>query len=151
MVLLARVGSGVYNAVLLLHILSVIVAFAPAVVNPLTGPRLYKDDESAGQRFWAVSAANSRQVYLPALAVVGLLGFALVGISNEQWRFSDPWVFISAILWLVIAGIVSAVIVPGQKQMGEGDRTAESKVVKASSIATVLFLVVLFLMVVKPG
>ena len=151
MVLLARVGSGVYNAVLLLHILSVIVAFAPAVVNPLTGPRLYKDDESAGQRYSAVSAVNSRQVYLPALAVVGLLGFALVGISDEQWKFSDPWVFISAILWLVIAGIVSAVVIPGEKQMAGGDRAAESRVAAAGGVATLLFLVVLFLMVVKPG
>ena len=151
MFLLALVGSGVYNALLFLHIVSVIIAFAPSVVNPLTEPRMYKVDESTGQRFAALSAANSRQVYLPALAVVGLLGFAMVGISDEQWKFSDPWVFISAILWFAIAGIVSAVIVPGEKQMAGGDRAAESKVSAAGGIATLLFLVVLFLMVFKPG
>ena len=151
MVILSRVGSGAYNAVLFLHILSVVVAFAPAVVNPLTGPRIYKADEGAGQRFSGVSAANSRQIYLPALGLVGILGFALVGISDQAWKFSDPWVFISALLWLVIAGIVGAVIVPGEKQMAGGDRAAESKVAAAGGIATLLFLVVLFLMVVKPG
>ena len=121
------------------------------MVNALPGPRIYKDDEGAGQRFSAVTAVNSRQVYLPALGVVGLLGFGLVGISEAQWKFSDPWVFISAILWLVIAGIVSAVIVPGEKQMAGGDRAAESTVAAAGGVATLLFLVVLFLMVVKPG
>lgn len=148
---LARVGSGTYNVLLLLHILSVIVAFAPAVVNPLTGPRLLKEDEPAGRSFARVSAANSRNVYLPALGVVGILGFALVGISDKVYKFSDPWVFISALLWLAIGGIVGAVIVPSERQVAAGDRAAESKVAAAGGIATLLFLIVLFLMVVKPG
>ncbi len=148
---LARVGSGIYNLLLLLHILSVIVAFAPAVAHPLTGPRLMKDDEEAGRRLSAVLAINSRQVYLPALLAVGILGFALVGISDEAWKFTDPWVFISALLWLAIGGIVGAVIIPGERQVGAGDRAAESKVAAAGGIATLLFLVVLFLMVFKPG
>jgi hypothetical protein len=60
-------------------------------------------------------------------------------------------VFISALLWLAIGGIVSAVIIPGEKQVASGDRAAESKVAAAGGIATLLVLVVLFLMVVKPG
>lgn len=151
MFLLARVGSGVYNALLLLHILAVLVAFAPAVINPIVGPRLYKDDEAAGQKFSGVSASNTRTVHLPALLAVGILGFALVGISDEAFKFTDPWVFISALLWLAIGGIVSAVIVPGEKQVAAGDRAAESKVAAGGGIATLLFVVVLFLMVVKPG
>ena len=148
---LARVGSGVYQALLILHILSVLVAFAPAVAHPLTGPRIMKEDEAAGQRFSAAVAVVSRQVYLPALLAVGVLGFALVGISDEQWKFSDPWVFISALLWLAIGGIVSAVIIPGERKVGTGDRAAESRVAAAGGIATLLLLVVLFLMVVKPS
>lgn len=151
MFLLARVGSGVYNAVLLLHILAVLVAFAPAVINPIVGPRLYKVDEAAGQKFSGVAAANTRTVHLPALLAVGILGFALVGISDEAFRFGDPWVFISALLWLAIGGIVGAVIAPGERQMAAGDRAAESKVAAAGGVATLLLLVVLFLMVVKPG
>ena len=151
MFMLARVGSGVYQLLLILHLLSVVIAFAPAVVHPLTGPRMMKEDESAGRRFSGAAAAVSRTVYLPALLAVGILGFAMVGISDQAFRFSDPWVFISALLWLVIGGIVSAVIIPGEKQVAAGDRAAESKVAAAGGIATLLFLVVLFLMVVKPG
>lgn len=148
---LAAVDSGVYKALLLLHILAVIVAFSPAIVHPLTGPRMMKDDEAAGKRFSATVVDNSRKVYLPALLAVGILGFALVGASDETWKFSKPWVFISALLWLAIGGIVGAVIIPGEKQVGEGDRAAESKVAAAGGIATLLLVVVLFMMVVKPG
>jgi uncharacterized membrane protein len=148
---LATVDSGVYKALLFLHILAVLVAFSSVVVNPLTGPRLMKDDEGAGKRFSATVADNSRKVYLPALLAVGILGFALVGASDDTWKFSKPWVFISALLWLAIGGIVSAVIIPGEKQVGAGDRAAESKVAAAGGIVALLLVVVLFLMVVKPG
>jgi len=151
MLILASVNSGVYKALLLLHILSVIVALAPAVVRPLTGPRLLKDDEAAAARFAGVSAGNQRMVHLPALLAAGILGFALVGASGETWKFSELWVSISALLWLVIGGIIGAVIVPGERQTAAGDKAAESKVAAAGGIVSLLFVVVLFLMVVKPG
>lgn len=151
MVLLARAHSGAYELLLVLHILAVVVAFAPAVVHALTGPRILKEDEAAGRAFFKVASANSRSVYLPALIAVGILGFALVGASGDAFEFSDAWISISAVLWLAIGGIVSAVILPGEKQAAEGDRAAEKKVAVGGGIATLLFIVVLFLMVVKPG
>lgn len=151
MVFLAAVSLGIRQFVLLLHIIAVLVAFAPAVVNALAGPRLMKEDEAAGRRFAGVSAANTRTVHLPALLAVGILGFALVGISNNEFTFSKPWVFISIVLWLAIGGIIGGVITPGERQIAAGDRAAESKVAAAGGIASLLLVVVLFLMVVKPG
>ena len=151
MLILAVVSSGVYKALLLLHLLSVVVAFSPAVVHAIAGPGLMKEDEDAGRRFAGIAAANNRMVHLPALLVVGVLGFALVGVSDEAWKFSDLWVSISALLWLVIAGIISAVVVPGNRKVAAGDRAAESRVAAAGGIATLLFVIVMFLMVVKPG
>jgi hypothetical protein len=151
MFLLARVGSGFYQLLLILHLLSVVVAFAPAVVHAVTGPRLLKEAEAAGRTFFGVAVGNERTVYLPALLAVGILGFALVGISDEAFKFTDAWVLIAALLWLAIGGVVSAMIVPGEKQVAAGDRAAEAKVAAGGGIVSLLFLVVLFLMVVKPG
>jgi len=151
MLIVAAVGSGVYKALLLLHIIAVLVAFAPAVVHALAGPRLMKVDEEAGRRFAGVAADDDRTVHLPALLAVGVLGFALVGASGEVWKFSEPWVYISALLWLAIGGVIGAVVIPGNKKVAAGDRAAESRVAAAGGIASLLLLVVLFLMVVKPG
>ncbi len=151
MFLLAQGHSGVYQLLLILHILAVVVAFSPAVVHSLTGSRLMREDEAAGRRFFGVAAANDRRVYLPALLVVGVLGFALVGLSDGAFEFSEPWISAAALLWVIIAGIVGAVIVPGERALAEGDRPAEKKVGAAGGIVTVLFIVVLILMVVKPG
>ncbi len=149
--MLAEVGSGVYQMLLILHILSVVVAFAPAVVHSLTGPRLLKEDEGAARSFFGAAAGNDRRVYLPALLAVGILGFALVGISGGTFEFSDPWVSAAALLWVIISGIVGAVIVPAERQLAAGDRSAESKVAAGGGIVTLLFVIVLILMVVKPG
>ena len=151
MFLFARVGSGVYQLLLILHILSVVVAFAPAIVHPLVGRRLLGEDEGAAQRFSGAASTNNRAVHLPALVAVGVLGFALVGVSDKAFEFSDPWVAISALLWLVIAGVISGMVLPGERGMAAGEAGAAAKVQTGGAIAAVLFVVVLCLMVVKPG
>lgn len=151
MFILAQGHSGVYELLLILHLVSVVVAFSPAIVHALTGSRLLKQDEAASRPFFRVAAGNERMVYLPALLLVGLLGFALVGMSDGAIEFSDPWVSVSALLWLIIGGLVGALIVPGERALADGDRSVESKVALAGGIVTVLFVIVVFLMVVKPG
>lgn len=150
MLTFARVGSGVYNVLLILHLLSIVVAFAPAVIHPLVAARL-AGDEGALRRFAGAISTNTRTVHLPALLLVGLLGFALVGMSGDAFKFSDPWVAISALLWLVIGGVMSALVLPGELGLAAGEAGAAEKVRLGGGIATVLFLVVLCLMVVKPG
>ena len=148
--LLADTSSGVYQLLLILHILAVIVAFAPAIVSPLTTNRL-QGEQGAMRSYSTAGSANTRSVYLPALVVVGVLGFALVGLSGGAFEFSDPWVSAAALLWLIIAAVVGAVIMPAERLVGAGDAGAASKLRAGSGVVTLLLVVVLFLMVVKPG
>ena len=150
MFILGQVGSGVYNLLLILHILAVVVAFAPAVVHPLVGRRLV-GDEGALRRFSGATSNNTRTVHLPALLAVGVLGMGLVGVSGGAYEFSDAWIAISLLLWLAIGGVISALVLPGERGTAEGEPGAASKVQLGGAICTVLFLVVLTLMVVKPG
>jgi len=143
-------GVTVSQLLLILHILAVIVAFAPAVVSPLTASRL-QGEQGALRSFSTASGANTRSVYLPALVVVGVLGFAMVGVSDDRFKFSDPWVSAAALLWLIIAAVVGAVIMPAERLVGAGDADAASKLRLGSGVVTLLLVVVLFLMVVKPG
>lgn len=151
MFLLARVRDGVYNVLLILHILSVVVAFAPSIVHPLVAKRLGEQDEGAGRRFAGAASGNNRSVHLPALVAVGVLGMGLVGVSGGVFKFTDPWIAVSLLLWLVIGGVLSAMVLPGEREMGAGEAGAASKVQTGWAIVGVLFLVVLILMVVKPG
>jgi len=150
MFLLAGVGSGVYNVVLILHILSVLIAFAPAVVHPLASSRL-ANDEHGLRSFAAAAVINTRTIHLPALVAVGVLGFALVGVSDKAYKYTDPWVVISIVLWLAIAGLISALVLPGDRAIAAGEPGGESKVQLGGGIVALLLLVVVVLMVVKPS
>lgn len=149
---LAAVRDGVYNAVLALHIIALIVAFAPAVTHPLTAARTKRDQGAeALPPLSRAMAANGRAVYLPALIVTGLLGFVLVLLSEDVWAFTDAWVMAAIALWVVITGVVSGMIMPAERALGAGDLAAERKVALGGQLATIAAIVMLWLMVFKPG
>lgn len=149
---LAAVRDGLYNTVLTLHIIAVIAAFAPAVVHPLTAARTKQEGgEAALPPLARVMAANGRAVYLPALIAVGVLGIVLVLLSDEVWEFTDAWVIASILLWIAITGIASGMILPAERALAAGDLAAEKKVAMGGQLATIGLIVMLWLMVFKPG
>ena len=141
-----------YNIMLFLHILTAVVAMAPAFVNPLLGKRLTDDghDISAIARY---SAEHNQRIYGSALIVSGLLGFGVAGMSDEVFKVSQGWLIAAVLVWIAMNGLLHAVIRPGEKAMADGDRSAElmQKVNVGGGLFTLLFLVQLYLMIFKPG
>jgi hypothetical protein len=119
-----------------LHILSVVVAFAPAVVSLLPGGR-----EGA----LGLLERAGRQVYAPALILAGLFGILCIVTSDDLFQFSDTWVSLSFIVWIAMNGVFHAMVLVGQR---DGDT---AKVTNGQAIMTVLLLVMLYLMIWKPG
>lgn len=119
-----------------LHILSVVVAFAPAVVSLLPGGR-----EGA----LGLLERAGRQVYAPALVLAGLFGILCIVTSDDLFQFSDTWVSLSFIVWIAMNGVFHAMVLVGQR---DGDT---AKVTNGQAIMTVLLLVMLYLMIWKPG
>ena len=120
----------------LLHILSVIVAFAPAVIAVLPGGR----DGALG-----VLDRAGRQVYAPALILSGFFGIMLIVTSDEAFEFSDTFVSLAFVVWIAMNGVFHALVLAGQKQ------NDEKKVYNGQAIMTVLLIVMLYLMIWKPG
>jgi arginine exporter protein ArgO len=125
-----------YRIFFLLHILSVIVAFAPAVVSVLPGGR---------QGALAVIDRAGRIVYSPALILAGLFGIALILDSDDVWKFSDTWISLAFVVWIAMNGVFHALVLAGRRQ------NDESKVNNGQAIMTVLLLVMLWIMIWKPG
>ena len=149
--LLAAADSSGYKVVLVLHILAVVVAFSPTFVNPFVSARLKKEERGAERRFAGVASRNTRSIYLPAGVLIPIFGMALVGMSDKAYRVSQTWVWLSLVLWVAIMGLISGVVLPGERAVSQGDEKAESRIVAGGAAATVLFVVVVVLMVFKPG
>ena len=96
-------------------------------------------------------AQNSRRVYMPALILTGLLGFGLQGMSDSVWKFSQTWIWLALLIWVAMNGVLHAMLLPAEKALAGGDESARKRVDTGGMIMTVLLIVILYLMVFKPG
>jgi len=150
--ILAAYGDNLFNALFLGHIVSLLVAFAPAVINPILSVQVKADgDEGSLLRVLGHMATNGGRIHFPALIALGGFGIAMVLTSDEVFGFGDAWVSLAFLVWLAIIGVVLGVLLPAEKRMAAGDLTQEKKVTMGGQLATVLLLVMLYLMIWKPG
>lgn len=151
MVLAANPGDFAYDIVLLIHILSFPVAFVPAVVSPLLEAHFAREAGDATMQTWAkFSAFFTSRISLTALGVLFLTGIIMI-VQSDGWEFSDAWISIAFLVWFAIGGVVSAMILKGEKQIASGDMGGRALIAKGGPIATVLMVIMLYLMVFKPG
>ena len=148
--MIAAVGDTPYRIVLVLHILSAIAAFAPAFTHPF----LMNQSKELGDGHRGVMgflAANGRRIYAPALIVAGLFGFALQGMSSGAWSFTQFWMIAAVIVWAAMNGVLHALIMPNEAKMADGDASAQRLVDIGGQVITILLIVMVWLMVFKPG
>jgi uncharacterized membrane protein len=149
--ILAAYGDGLYKLFFLGHMLSFVVAFAPAVINPILAAQVKDDGEQTLLHVARHMADNGRKVHFPALIALGGFGLAMVFSSDKAWGFDQTWVSLAVIVWVVLCGLITGVLLPSERKLAAGDLEAEKKVALVGQIVTVLALVMLYLMIWKPG
>ena len=149
---LAAVGDDYYNVVLFIHLAAFLVAFAPAVINPLQANYLKREgDQAALRSFASFSAFFTSRVSLGALVVLLVTGVWMILISEDVWEFSQTWISLAFVVWFALGGVVSAMILKGEKKLAAGDMSGERLVARGGTIGTILLAVMLYLMIFKPG
>jgi uncharacterized membrane protein len=144
---LAEIGSTSYNVMLFVHVLLVVIGFAPAWLTPMMVRLTANGDRSAGEMLETAVLRYS----LPALAVAGLLGFGLAGMSDKAFKMSQTWLSIAIVLWLVQLAIILFVARPAIKAFTAGDGSARGRIGMATGITHLILVVMLYLMIFKPG
>ncbi len=168
--MLGVVGSGLYKTLLVLHILTAIVGLGAVMLNGLYAAQAQKRPGPGGR---AVSEANFfvskiAEYFIYAIPVFGIL---LVLASDKQWKFSQTWVWLALLIYVVAIGISHAILIPGHKKTnallaemeqapplagGPPPQAAELQAIgnrmAAAGAALDIFVVVfLVLMIWKPG
>ncbi|MAT06640.1 MAG: hypothetical protein CL424_16505 [Acidimicrobiaceae bacterium] len=137
-----------YSIVLFLHIATIIIALAGAVAHPLLfnleRRRADGDIAALAQRIEVPS-----RIYSIAYVVAGIVGFGLVSMGELPW--GDAWLWVSILLWVASTGVLHGALLPAERALARGDEAAWSKVDLFGKIITVMIVVTLFLMTVKPG
>lgn len=135
---------------LLLHILTAVVAFAPAFIHPALAAGT-KDMGDTRIPMLVKMHGALRGVYGPSLVITGILGFGLQGLSDGAWTFGQVWMILAIIIWLAMVGVVFGMFIPGEAKLAGGDDSGMDAVGRSGAILSVLLLIMLFLMIFKPG
>ncbi len=147
-----------YNIFLALHLLAAIFAVGPLVHASTTAARGLRTADAAA----TASAARTVKIYTGASAVVVFFGMGLMSAndpdgSGKVATFSDPYIWISLLLWIVVIALSVLVLVPALKQVttrigaGEAVDNLTAKVAASGGIIGLIFAGIVFLMVYKPG
>lgn len=145
-----------YNILFALHLLTAIFAVGPLVHIVTTASRGLRTADAGA------TAASARTARLYAYVSVLVVIFGMGVMSSKQdgktvATFSDPYIWISLLLWLVAMALTLALIVPALQQAttrigaGEAVDNLSAKVAASGGVVGLIFAGIVFLMVYKPG
>ncbi|CAN5584304.1 hypothetical protein BH10ACT1_BH10ACT1_20330 [soil metagenome] len=140
-----------YKLFFLLHIVAIVVAFAPGFVLPGIRRKVSAEGDGASRALASASAANDTRIHGPALVLAGLFGFGLIGMSDKLYKFDQPWISVGLLLWFIMLGMVFGVLLPAEKKVAAGDASALKLTNMAGGIIHLLFLLQVIDMIWKPG
>jgi hypothetical protein len=164
----AGVTEGPYRVVLLLHILCAIVGLGGVMLNGIYATASRK---AIGQGALVLVRANAKATKIAEYFIyaVPVLGFALVGMSDDAWGFDQTWVWLSTVIYAVALAISIGLLLPSARQYErvvaqiesagtaptpEVETTLDGLLKKQAGLGSSLHLitvVLLYLMIWKPG
>jgi uncharacterized membrane protein len=111
-------NSGIYKLLLLLHITSVIVGIGAVMLNGLYAAQTAKRKGPEGR---AVSEANYWVSGIAEYVIysIPIWGILLVLASDDAWKFSQTWIWLALLLFVVALGISHGVMFPSHKRVNE--------------------------------
>jgi uncharacterized membrane protein len=168
--MLANTNSGLYKTLLVLHILVAIVGLGSVMLNGVYAAWSQKrpgpGGRAASEANFFVSNVGEKFIYL-----IPIFGILLVLASDKAWKFSQTWIWLSLLIYVVAIGISHSILIPGHKrinallaEMEQGPppaggpppqvaelQTIGKKMAAAGATLNVVVVIFLALMVWKPG
>lgn len=168
------VGSGFYKFLLVLHILTAIAGFGITLMAPLFAREVRARRGKEGHAIFEAFFEITTKYALMIIYVVPVLGILLILTSDDAWKFSQGWISMALFFYIVAIGIVHAVHLPNLRAMngllaqlaggpppgaaggGPPPQVAEleargKRAAAIGGVLNILLVVIIFLMVYKPG
>lgn len=155
----ASVGSFGYNLLLVLHIGAAIIGFGGVALSGVYNRKAMQAGSAAANISSVNFEVNKLAEY--AIYLVPILGIGLIGASGGVYTFSQAWVSASFALYIIALGVAHGVLIPGHRKLNTalaagGPSSPEvaslnRRVAVSGGIANLLWVVILVLMVWKPG
>ena len=156
------VDGDLYNAVLVLHILAAIIGFGGMFIAGFYGNESRSLPGREGLAVAQTTLKVTGQIPTVAVVAVPILGILLILMSEDAIKFSALWITLSFLLYIVLMGLATGIQVPTIRKMvamragADGASSMQvqamgKKVATVGAIVNVLWVLILILMVFKPG
>ena len=173
--LLAAVNSSAFKLVLVLHLLSVVIGFGGITLIGFVGASSQRYPGPPGQAVFDTSQRLGKvaEYFIYAVPVFGIaLLFISTTNGNHVYWWDQTWVSLSLLIYIAMVGFIHALHLPNLRKMGElmaeisagpppaaGGAPPQVAELQArgqraglyGGISNLAWVVVLFLMVWKPG
>jgi uncharacterized membrane protein len=148
-----------YQLLVFLHVLSAVVWVGGAITGQLLAVQISRSDDPADLPKYArqIEVVGTR-LFLPASIVIIVTG---VVMTIQAWRFDQLWIALAVALWVLSAALGGAYVGPRIKRAvtlfdaegptSEAGRRLLEGVLLVARLELLSFLVILGLMVFKPG
>jgi uncharacterized membrane protein len=154
------VDGDLYRLVLVLHILSAIIGFGGMFIAGFYGNESRRLPGAEGLVVAQATMKVSGQVPTIAVCAVPILGILLIMMSDDLWQFSQAWISLSFLLYIVLMGLATGLQVPTLRKLvalrAEGGNASQvealgKRAAAVGAVVNVLWILTLALMVFKPG
>ncbi|MDQ2827319.1 MAG: DUF2269 domain-containing protein [Actinomycetota bacterium] len=155
------IEGNLYQFIKVLHILAAIIGFGGMFIAGFYGQEAKKRPGKEGLAIGETTLKVTSLVPTMAVYAVPVLGILLILFSNDAWKFSQAWISLSMLLYIVLIVLAIVVQVPANRRMvalqaepGASPAEVEAlnkKLAMVSGIVNLLWIATLFLMVFKPG
>ena len=114
--MLANTNSGLYKTLLVLHILCAIVGLGSVMLNGLYASQAARREGAPGR---AVSEANFFVSSIGEYFIYGIpvFGILMVLASDKAYKFSQTWIWLALVLYVIAIGLSHAILIPGHKRV----------------------------------
>jgi hypothetical protein len=108
--------SGLYDALIALHVVSAVVGFGAVALSGLYGATARHPDRArATEEAARFFRSPGRAEWL--VLVVPFLGAAALGVRPSGADFADTWVIAASIIWLAAAALLLGVVRPAERRI----------------------------------
>ena len=147
-----------HELLLALHLLTAVFAVGPLVHAATTAARGLRTADATA----TAGATRTITIYSYASVLVVVFGFGLMSVDSpyrpgKVAEIGDPFIWVSALLWLLAVGLALGVLVPALEQAtakigsGEPVDALKARVAAPGGVIGLIFAGIVFLMVYKPG
>jgi hypothetical protein len=155
MVAVASGHAGIFDVLLVLHVLSAVIGFGSVAISGIYGAGARHPDRP-GSREETTRYFGSRGRAELLILAVPVFGAVALGFRPSGADFSDVWVIAGFVAWLAAAAALVGVVRPAEKMIRESApgpalAAAGRRLMWASAACDVLFVGAFVLMVTQPA